>query len=86
MPIDQAFLQTQIDAVKAQITAINAATLALSTTSIQEYRLDTGQTVEMVRRTDLSRLEQTIDNLYNRLATLCARLDGSGTTHVRPGW
>ena len=79
MPIDSTFLQARIDATKLQIEAYEAASLALGTDAIQSYSLDTGQSIIKVTKLDLEHIDSRINSLYNRLATLCARKDGSGT-------
>jgi len=84
--MNSAFIQARIDATKLQIVAYEDATLALATDGIQSYKLDTGQTVQTVTKLDLTALNKTIDSLYNRCATLEARLNGSGTTTARPDW
>ena len=80
------FIQSRIDATKLQIVAYEGAVLALAGDGIQSYKLDTGQTVQTVTKLDLTALNKTIDSLYNRCATLEARLNGSGTTTARPAW
>jgi hypothetical protein len=84
--MDAAFLQARIDATKAQIIAYEDAATALASGGVQSYTLDTGQSRQTVTRLDLDNLQKTIDSLYNRLATLEARLNGSGTVTVRPAW
>lgn len=80
------FLTQRIAATQTQIIAYEDAVTALSTAGIQEYTLDTGQTVQKVSRFDIKDLQSTLDALYNRMATLCARRDGSGTTIGGPGF
>lgn len=84
--MDRAFIQARIDATKAEIIAYEDAALALATGGVQSYTLDTGQTRQTVTRLDLSSIQRTIDSLYNRCATLEARLNGSGTVTARPAW
>lgn len=84
--MDAAFLQARIDATKAQIIAYEDAAAALASGGVQSYTLDTGQSRQTVTRLDLDNLQKTIDSLYNRLATLEARLNGSGTITARPAW
>jgi len=84
--MDPAFIQARIDATKFQIVAYEDASLALATGTIQSYTLDTGQTRQTVTKLELSVLQSAIDGLYNRCATLEARLNGSGVLTVRPGW
>lgn len=84
--MDRAFLQARIDATKLQIVAYEDASLALGTGGVQSYTLDTGQSRQTVTKLDLAWMQKTIDSLYNRCATLEARLNGSGTVMVRPAW
>ena len=84
--MDATFLQARIDATKLQIVAYEDAALALGTNGIQSYELDTGQSRQRVTRLDLEWIQKSIDELYNRCVTLQARLNGSGTTRVRPAW
>lgn len=83
--MDSEFLQQRIDATKAQIIAYEDAVTALSLGGVQVYSLDTGQSKQTVTRLNLGTLTQTLDSLYNRLATLQARLNG-GSVLVRPAW
>lgn len=84
--MDAAFIQARIDATKLQIVAFEDAVLALSTGGVQEYLIDTGQTRQRVTKLDLAQMQRTIDGLYNRCATLEARLNGSGTLIGKPSW
>lgn len=83
--IDSNFIQARIDATKAQIIAYEDAATALAA-GVQSYTLDTGQTRQTVTKLDLSAIQKTIDALYNRCATLEARLNGSGVLTARPAW
>ena len=84
--MDNAFLIARIAATKAQIVAYEDAALALAEGRVQYYLLDTGQTRGTVTKFDLKNLEATIASLYNRCATLEARLNGGGVLTVRPSW
>lgn len=83
--MDTTFIQDRITATKAAIIAYEGAVTALGTSNIQSYELDTGQDRQRVTRADVKDLNATLDSLYNRLATLEARLYGGAVT-VRPGW
>jgi len=83
--MDRTFIQARIDATKLQIVAYEDAALALAS-GVQSYTLDTGQSRQTVNKLDLSAINKTIDSLYNRCATLEARLNGSGTLTARPAW
>ena len=84
--MNAAFLQARIDATKVQIIAYEEAALALGGSGIQSYTLDTGQSRQTVTKVDLEWMQKAIDSLYNRCATLEARLNGSGTVTARPAW
>ena len=81
---DKDFLQDRIDKTKALIILYEDAVTSLVTGKILSYTIDTGQTRQTVTKNDVVQLNTQIDSLYNRLATLCTRLDGSGTTTVVP--
>lgn len=83
--MNQAQLQARIDATNAQIDALEAAILGLISGSILSYSLDTGQSVQKVTKQDIGIVQRVIDSLYNRCATLEARLNG-GTVTARPAW
>lgn len=83
--MDRTFIQGRIDATKIQIVAYEDAALALAG-GVQSYTLDTGQSRQTVTKLDLDAIQKTIESLYNRCATLEARLNGSGTVTVRPTW
>lgn len=83
--MDSEFLQQRIDATKALIVAYEDAVTALVDGGVQTYTLDTGQSRQTVTRLELATLNRNIDSLYNRLATLQARLNG-GSVNVRPAW
>lgn len=83
--MDATFLQARIDATKAQIIAYEDAATSLGG-GVQSYTLDTGQTRQTVTRVDLADLNRTIESLYNRLATLEARRNGTGVVTGLPSW
>lgn len=83
--MDNAFIQDRITATKAQIIAYETAAEQLAAGTIQTYTLDTGQSRQTVTKFELATLQRVIDQLYNRCATLEARLNG-GTVTGRPVW
>ena len=80
------FLQDRITATQNQIIAYEAAIDALVAGGAQNYMLDTGQSRQSVTKLDLGTLQRNLNSLYNRCATLEARLNGSGTVTTRPAW
>ena len=83
--MDAAFLQSRIDATKLQIVAYEDAVLALAG-GVQSYTIDTGQSRQTATKANLKDYQNTVDVLYNRCATLEARLNGSGVLTARPAW
>jgi len=83
--MNRAFINDRITATKAAIVAYEDALTAFATTNTQSYTLNTGQTQQSVTRADISKINKIIDSLYNRCATLEARLNG-GTVMVTPSW
>lgn len=83
---DFAYLSARIAATEAAIEQYENAELALTTGGVQSYTIDTGQSRQTVTRADLTQIRTGVDGLYNRRATLIARRDGCGVTHMRPGW
>ncbi len=83
--MDSAFIQARITATQALIVVYEDAIAALATAGTQSYKLDTGQTVQMVTRLDLRSLGEVLKSLENRCATYEARLYGS-TLNGRPAW
>ena len=79
-------IQARINATMAQIEAYEAAVLALASGGAQSYTIDTGQTRQTVTKFDIKQIQAVLDILYNRCATLEARLNGTGVTIVRPAF
>ena len=82
--MDRAFIADRITATKAQIIAYEDAALALAA-GVQSYTLNTGQSTQVVTKLDLAAVQAWIDGLYNRCASLEARLNGATLT-ARPSW
>lgn len=82
--MDAETTQAMLTSTKATLLLVVAAVDALTVGGAQSYTLDTGQTRQTVTKFDVVRLNNMIDSLMNRCATLQARLDGSGTMIGRP--
>lgn len=84
-PVEK-FLEDRIAATQALITVYEDALTAIGTSgATQSYTLDTGQSRQVVTRGDISQLNSMLDTLYNRLATLNARVNGAGYV-ASPDW
>ena len=86
MALSRDFLQARITATETQIDAMEVAILAITSGAVEEYRIDTGQTITHVTRSNVGTLQKSLDVLYNRLSIMCARLDGGNTIQVRPAF
>lgn len=84
--MNSAFLKDRITAVQAQIIALEEAMLALSSGAIESYTLDTGQSRQTVTKFNLAVINRVLGSLYNRCATMEARLSGGNTVTVRPSF
>lgn len=83
---DTAFLEQQLAAVEAMITAYGAALLAFASGTVQSYTLDTGQTRQTVTKANLSEIRRLRAELMNERAVLRAQLGYGGHTYVVPGF
>lgn len=77
MPIETEWIDARIARTKTMIVDVENAIDALAVQGISNYRLDTGQTAQTVTKLDLGSLRLELNQLDNRLATLCARRDGA---------
>lgn len=84
--MDTTFLQARIEKTRELIVAYEDAITSLASGDTQSFTLDTGQTRQTVTKQNLKTLEDALDGMYNRLATLEARLNGSGVIQMRPAW
>lgn len=81
------FLSERITKTKLVIVAYEDAILALAGAgAIEEYMLNTGQSIQKVTRSNLKELNDTLDGLYNRLVVMEARQTGGGVLVARPAW
>ncbi len=78
--------QTQLTNAAAQLVQLEAAIAAILDPTVRSYSIDTGQTVQTLRRHDLPDLYKSLAALENRIATLSARLSGGGVTLGVPTW
>lgn len=85
-PVDVAWIQSRIDAIKLQIVAYETAIMALAS-GAQSYRISTGQTDQSVTKADLTQMRTMMDALENRLQFYQDKLcPGSRVFNYRPGW
>ncbi len=83
---NKAYWVERIAKTKATLAIYEDAVDALAQEGILSYTLDTGQTRQVVTQVDVIRMENSIDRLLNRIATLEARVYGCGTSIGRPAW
>ena len=83
---DKTFLMARLMRTRELIVAYENAVTSLLTDGIQSYTLNTSQSTQTVTKFDLNNLNMTIDALYNRCATIEARLGMNNTTLGVPAW
>ena len=84
---NRTFIRERITKTRELIVAYETAVTTLLGGGVQSYTLNTNQSVQTVTKFDLASLNSTIDSLYNRCATLEARLgEGQGTVLGAPDW
>jgi hypothetical protein len=83
--MDATYLEARITKTQDLITAYEDALVILAAKGAQSYTLNTGEAMQVVTHKDAKKLEETLDGLYNRLATLEARRYGAAV-QVKPGW
>lgn len=82
-----AWLTARIASTEALIEAYEGAITALLTDNIQEYSINTGQTVTRVTRVDLASLQTKLDSLYAlRQRLRIANGDVAGAGVGAPRW
>lgn len=85
--MDSGFLQDRMDALKALIIAYESALLAIgSAGGTESYTIDTGQTKQIVTRSNIPEMQRMLDRMYNQYSTLNARLNGGSVSIARPRW
>ena len=84
--MDAAWVQARIDALKLIIVAIEQALLALEDPLVTSYTIDTGQTIQTVRRQDTPALINKLGILGSQLAGLENLLTGRHVNHPVPAW
>ena len=82
--IDDQIWIDQIEALKAELLNTNSHITAILTFA-QEYKLNTGQTTQNVRRADLAELRLHRGALMNEMTTLEAKVCGTAR-HGRPAF
>ena len=83
--LDTAWLDARILSMQTLILVYEAAIMAIGN-GVQSYTLETGQSRQVVTRSDLGTLQAFLDGLYNRYAILDARRNGSHVFVDAPGW
>ncbi len=80
------FLMARLTSTQALIVAYEDAVAALLSGGVQSYALNTSQSTQTVSKFDLPGLNSAIDGLYNRCATIEARLGIGNTVLGSPDW
>lgn len=83
--LDKTFLQARKTALETEITELETALSGLATGAIQQYSLNTGQTVEAVTKVNMGTINRVLEGKYALLQTVCNNLNpGSAGMVGRP--
>lgn len=82
------FWQDELKNLKILLIKYNQAISALLEGGVAEYTLETGQSRQTVKRTDLNMLYSARSRIMGEIATLESRLKvgGSRCVQMAPGW
>jgi hypothetical protein len=78
----RARIQAQITTKTAQLTAANTTMESLLEKEIDEYRFDSGQASQRVKRRDIEKLAKIIHRLEAQIDLLQRKLDGYGLASI----
>lgn len=78
-------LTARIATLKAELTLVDTAVAAILS-GASEYSLDTGQTVQRVKKTSLQELAAHRARLMAALQQTHETLNGGGSAYYRPSW
>ena len=79
------WLKARIESTKTLIEQYETAILAVSTTGVQSFSFDTGQTRKVVTKMNLTETRNALNAAYSLLFDLEARVYGQTVT-ARPCW
>ena len=82
--MDTADTIAQLAETKLLLDAYQDAVLSIVSGKTQEYFLDTGQTIQRVKKIDIVDMTRTINSLMNLCIILELRLHGGGAPIMRP--
>ena len=80
--MDRAFLTKRKEKLGLIIEAFEDAILKLSMEGgVQSYSLDTGQSKQMVTRSDVEKMKEVLDGYVNQYNNYCLRLNGGAVLY-----
>lgn len=80
------FWKDELQNLRVLLYEYDRAIADLVSGKISEYRLETGQSMQMVKRTDLSSLYNAREKLTAQIDQLEQRLNGGSVSQILPGW
>ena len=81
----QAEIQANIAALKVELSALSVS--LVKTRDVQQHRLDTGQSSQMVMRQQIGQLENSRKRILSEIDYWKQMLTGcADVRNVRPGW
>lgn len=84
--MDRTFDRERLAKKKALLLVLDDTVISIAAGAIESYKLDTGQTVTWVQKSNIEVLNKAIESLENQIAVLETRLTGCGVVNARPAW
>ena len=82
----QEFWQDELQNLRTLLFKYDTAIADLVAGKISEYRLETGQSLQVVKRSDLSPLQTARQSLLVQIDSLEQRISGGAVNLIMPGW
>lgn len=83
---NRTFWQDELQNLRVLLFRYDQAIADLVSGKISEYRLESGQSSQVVKRTDLSPLQTARASLMVQIDALEHRLTGGAVAQIVPGW
>lgn len=80
------FWRDELQNLRALLYEYDRAIADLVAGKITEYRLDSGQSSQTVKRTDLTPLQTARESLMIQIDTVEKRVNGGTAAIIHPGW
>ncbi len=82
----QEFWQDELQNLRVLLYRYDQAIAELTAGKVSEYRLETGQSSQLVKKTDLGTLQSARQNILIQIDAIEQRISGGSVKLITPGW